>query len=231
MPVVTVSGGLASGAREVARLAARRLDYDYVDQEILVQAARALGVSYEWVESRDERTVSLGERLAAMLRTFLERSAAAGVSDPMMGGPGLETLLARTYGEAAGLTEAEEPGFDERRYIETLTFVIREIASKGDVVILGRGSQLILRDWPQALHVLVLAPMEERVRLLCEREGIDREEAVRRIQESDRHRAAFHRKFFKADPSDPCLYDLVVRLPRVNQDTAAELIATAARAL
>lgn len=130
MPVVTVSGGLASGAREVARLAARRLNYDYVDQEILVQAARALGVSYERVESRDERTVSLGERLATMLRTFLERSAAAGVSDPMMGGPGLETLLARTYGEAAGLTEAEEPGFDERRYIETLTFVIQEIAEQ-----------------------------------------------------------------------------------------------------
>lgn len=231
MPVVTVSGGLASGAREVARLAASRLKYDYVDQEILVQAARALGVSYESVESRDERTASLGERVASMLRAFLERSAAAGVSDPMMGGPGLETLLARTYGEAAGLTETEEPGFDERRYIETLTSVIREIASKGDVVILGRGSQLILRDWPRTLHVLVMAPLPERVRLLCEREGMDESEAARRIQESDRHRAAFHRKFFKADPSDPCLYDLVIRLPRVDRETAAELIATAARSL
>lgn len=231
MPVVTVSGGLASGAREVARLAASRLGYDYVDQEILVEAARALGVPYERVESRDERTASLGERVAAMLRAFLERSAAAGVSDPMMGGPGLETLLARTYGEAAGLTEPQEPGFDERRYIETLTSVIREIASKGDVVILGRGSQLILRDWPRTLHVLVMAPMAERVRLLREREGIDEGEAARRIHESDRHRAAFHRAFFKADPSDPCLYDLVVHLPRISRETAADLIATAARSL
>lgn len=231
MPVVTVSGGLASGAREVAWLAAERLAYDYVDQQILVEAARALGVSYERVESHDERAATLGQRVAGLLRTFLERSAAAGVSDPMMGGPGLEVLLARTYGEAAALTETESPELDERRYVETLTSVIRTIAGKGAVVILGRGSQLILRDWPASLHVLVTAPLEERVRTLCARDHLEPADASRRIQESDRGRAAFHRKFFKADVNDPCLYDLVVRLPRVTVETASELIVTAVRAL
>ena len=82
MSVLTISGQIGAGAREVGRLVADRLTFDYVDQEILVEAARTLGVPVESVVSHDERTAGLGERLATMLRRFLERSAAAG-SDPL----------------------------------------------------------------------------------------------------------------------------------------------------
>lgn len=44
MPVVTISGMVGSGAREVGRLAAQGLGIDYVDQQLLVDAARRLGV-------------------------------------------------------------------------------------------------------------------------------------------------------------------------------------------
>ncbi len=230
MSVITVSGGLASGARDVARLVAVRLNYDYVDQQLLVEAARTLGVSYESLESRDERLSTVGERVASMLRSFLERSAAAGVSDPMLGGPGLELLLARTYGEAASLPESAPHGLDDKRYISTLTSIVRDIAGRGDVVILGRGSQAILQGWPGSLHVLVTASTEYRIASLVERDQMAREDAERRIQESDRARSAFHRKFFKVDVENPCLYDLVVRVSRVPVEAAAELIIGAARA-
>ncbi len=100
MTMVTISGQAGSGAREVGRLAAQRLEVDYIDQEILVREARELGVPVESVVSRDERTAGLGERLASMFRRFLERSATAGSTDPMLGS-GLDVVLSRTYGEAA----------------------------------------------------------------------------------------------------------------------------------
>src|SRR5712692_8541434 len=100
MPVITVSGSLGSGARDVAQAVARQLGLDYVDHEILVEAARELGVSVAAMAGHDERPSTIGERLASVLRTLMERSASAGTADPMSGG-GLEMVLARTYGEAA----------------------------------------------------------------------------------------------------------------------------------
>jgi cytidylate kinase len=225
MTVVTLSGQTGSGARELGRLAAQRLQIDYVDQEILLREASALGVPVESVASRDERTAGLGERLAAMFRRFLERSAAAGAADPTLGPSGLDLVLRRTYGEAA--EEQHEISDDE--YLQALTSIIREVAAQGDVLIVGRGSQVILRDWPNALHVLVVAPLEERARYVAERDELSAEEATRRVQESDRGRARFHQKFFHCDVDDPTLYHLTLNTGCLTADLAAHVVVQAAR--
>lgn len=226
MPVVTVSGTLGSGAREVAQAAARELGYDYVDQEILVQAAQQLGVRVADIEQHDERVSSIGERIAGVLRTLMERSAAAGATDPLAGG-GLEMVLARTYGEAAELPESGQGTLDDDRYIRTLAQVIRGIAARGNVVILGRGSQAILHDLPDALHVHVTASPEDRAGNIALRDGMSRADAERRIKQSDHQRQAFHRRYFKVDAENPCLYDLGVHAGRISIATAARMIALA----
>lgn len=227
MPVITVSGSLGSGVREIAQDVARELQLDYIDQEILVEAARQLGVSVAAMERHDERPSSMGERLASVMRTLMERSAAAGTSDPLAGG-GLEMVLARTYGEAAELPTASEQGqLDDDRYIRTLASVIRGIAARGNVVILGRGSPAILQDEPEALHVSIVAQKKERVEAVREREGIGREEAERRVKQWDQNRQAFFRRYFKTDVENPCMYDLVIRAGRVRNDLAVKLISLA----
>lgn len=229
MPVITVSGSLASGAREVAQAVARELQLDYVDQEILVEAARELGVSVAAVEQHDERPASIGERLASVMRTLMERSASAGSTDPVSGG-GLEMVLARTYGEAAELpSDAPRGQLDDASYLRTLTSVIHDVAARGNVVILGRGSQAILQHEPATLHVYITAPKEQRSAALAERDGVSEQEAERRIKRSDQYREAFHRRYFKIDPEDPELYDLMLHAGRLSRTTMAELIATAAR--
>jgi cytidylate kinase len=232
MPVITVSGGLASGARDVAQAVARELALDYVDQEILVEAARELGVSVAAVEDRDERATSRGERIAQVLRTIMERSALAGTGDPISGGgAGLDIVLARTYGEAAELPPAGVGQLDEQRYIATLTSVIKGIAARGNVVILGRGSQAILQHEPETLHVWVAAPLEHRIRHLVEREGMKPGDAEHRIKQSDAARNAFHQRYFKVDANSPALYDMGLNHARIRTDVAARMIAIAAREL
>ncbi len=227
MPVVTVSGTMGSGAREVARLAADVLGIDYVDQEILVDAAQRLGVSARAVAQRDEYVRTFGERLASLLRTFLERSAAAGIGDPLMGAGGLEVLLARSYGD---LTKSAEHELDDALYMKTVTAIIRELSQRGDIVILGRGSHLLLREHPTALHVLTLAPLAVRVQRFAEREGLSSQEAAKRVHDLDKGRAAFHHKFFKAEADDPACYDLAINTSRLSFESAAQLVAEAARA-
>ena len=222
MAVVTISGQFGSGAREIGRLAADRLQIDYVDQEILVEAARALGVPVESVVSHDERTAGLGERLATMLRRFLERSAMAGATDPMLGPGGLDVLLARTYGEAAA--DEASPEVSGERYIGTLTGIIRDLAVHDNVLIIGRGSQVILRDWPGATHVLLIAPLEHRIAYLAQRDGLSPEEAEKRVHEGDRGRVTFHQKFFRVNADDPSLYHLTLNTARLSTDEAAHVI-------
>jgi cytidylate kinase len=230
MPVITVSGALGSGARDVAQLVAHRLGLDYVDREILARTAQSLGVSVAAVEQRDERPATLGERVASMLTSFLERSAVAG-GDPALGPESLALLFSRTYSEAASEQPGGPPELDERRYIRTITSVIEALAEGGNVVLVGRGSPVILRDRPGSLNVLTMAPLETRVQRIALREEITVAEARRRVQESDRGRAAFHRKFFKVEADDPSLFDLVICTGHLSYEVGAELSVTAARAL
>lgn len=233
MPVITVSGYLASGAREIAQKAAAELGLEFVDQAILVEAARELGVTVEAMEDRDERTSSIGERVAAALGTLMERSAAVGTFDPVSGGGmGLETVLTRTYGEAAELPSGGARGqLDEDRYIKTLTSVIKGVAARGDVVLLGRGSQAILRDAPRTLHVYIAAPKEWRTDNLVTHEGMSRADAEHRVEKSDTNRQAFHRRYFKVEFNSPQQYDMAINAGRISAPVAAKMIAVAAAEL
>lgn len=227
MAVLTISGQLGSGALEIGRLATERLQIDYVDQEILVEAARALGVPVESVVPHDERTAGLGERLAGMLRRFLERSAAAGAADPMLGSGGLDVLLGRTYGEAAADEGPQE--VSDERYLSTLTDIIRDLATHDDVLIIGRGSQVILKDWPGAVHILLIAPLDYRIEYIARRDELTAEEAEKRVNDRDKGRVDFHRKFFKIDVNDPSLYHLTLNTARFPADEAAQMISEVAQ--
>ena len=214
-------------------MVAEILGIDYVDQEIMVDAARRLGVSAESLAGREERCLSFRERLAKMLGNFLERSAVAGVGDPLMGSGGLEVLLARSYADLGAEPRTTAQELDDALYVKTVRVIISELSQKGNIVILGHGGQMILRDLPHALHVLhvlALAPLKLRIERFAEREQISLEEAGKRIHDLDRGRAAFHRKFFKVEVNDPALYDLVIDTGRLPYPVAAEVVAVAARA-
>lgn len=226
MPVVTMSGTIAGGAREIGRAAASLLEIDYVDQQLLVDAARRLGVPVNVMADRDERCSGFMERLAHVLRGFLERSAAAG--DPLTGAGGLEVVLDRSYADVS--LEREEPSISDSIYVKTMTAIIRELGERGDILVLGRGSQMILRELPGALHVLTLAPEELRVRRLAERESITEEEAAKRVHEGDRARSAFYQKVWRVDVNDPALYDLTLETSHLSFEAGADLVASAARA-
>lgn len=226
MAIVTLSGQAGATARETGRLVAERSGLDYVDQDLLVEAARHLGVPMEAVVTHDERTESLGERVAHMLRHFLERSATAGAADPMLGGAGgLDVMLGRTYTEAA----ANEEDISDEEYIQTLGNIIHDIADHDDVLIIGRGSQVILRDRPNATHVLLVGPKDIRVANIARRDGISDDEARKLVEGQDKGRVSFHEKFFEIDVDDPVHYHLTLNVGRLTQEQIVSLIAGTAQ--
>ena len=208
-------------------MAAQELGVDFVDQQLMVEAAQRCGVPVGTVAEHDERRASLKERMSSLLQRFLERSAAAG-ADPLAGATGLEVILSRSYAEMAG--ETEERQISDELYLTTMSSIISELAAGENIVLLGRGSQMILKEVPRATHVLCIAPRDLRARRLAERDDIGSDEATKRVQESDRGQVAFYRKFWKVEMEDPRMYDLTIDTSRLSYETAAELVSLAARA-
>jgi len=224
MPVITISATLGAGAKEIGELVASTLGITYVDRDAIVQAAHQLAGAEGTPEAPDDKPASRRERISAMLRGLLERSAATGPADPFMGSAGLELLLNRTY------SEASEGSAEDQRYKEILGTVVHDLASDGHVVIQGRGAQAILADEPGTTHVFIHAPIPRRIERLIARDGNTTEQAERRIKDSDRARAEFHQKYFRMDHLDPVNYHLVLNSARYTDEQAARIIVDATRA-
>ena len=87
--------------------------------------------------------------------------------------------------------------------------VIRNIADKGDAVIIGRCSDYILRDLP-CLDVFVCAPIEYRIKRLMENEGLDADEAEALMRRKDRTRETYYNYYTFGAWGVASNYDLCV---------------------
>jgi hypothetical protein len=108
-------------------------------------------------------------------------------------------------------------------YLERLYSVIYELAKQGDAVFLGRGSHLLLRDFPCALHLRVTASPEARIRTLMD-QGFTRDAAARAIKRSDDERSAVLKFAFGVDWEDPARYDLVLNMDKLSVNLAVSTV-------
>ena len=87
--------------------------------------------------------------------------------------------------------------------------VIRNIAEKGNAIIVGRCADYILRDL-DCLDVFVCAPMDYRVQRLVKNEGLDPEEAEELMRRKDRTREAYYNFYTFGSWGVASNYDLCV---------------------
>lgn len=143
--------------------------------------------------------------------------------------------LGLTGKDLDGLDE-KAPGFWEQafstkpeRYHDLLERVVYEVASDGEGVIVGHGSQVLLRDFSCAFHVRIYAGTGLRVRELMQREGLTSVAAQRLVRKMDDRQEGFFRYAFQLDMESADLYDLVINTEKMLPETAAAVIAQAAR--
>jgi len=71
MTIVAISRELGSGGNAIAAAVAKALNFEYVEREIILQAAQAHGVPEEKIADVDERRLSLWERFDEEKRRYL----------------------------------------------------------------------------------------------------------------------------------------------------------------
>ena len=227
MAVITINGQRGSGAREIGAEVARQLKYDYVDRLILSEAARHLGATVEAVEDKWQRSPGLGERLSRFLERLMERSATAGAGGDPYFGPGLGVLLGQDYPDAVTEPISNADQLEDEHFLEATRNVIVNLADSGNVVIIGRASNHILKGRPDALHVGMVSTLESRIEVVAKREGLSPDEAKRFTIETEKARVEYFRKFFKASADEPADYHLMLSTHLMDQSTATDVIVRA----
>jgi cytidylate kinase len=121
--------------------------------------------------------------------------------------------------------EVAEP--DEAKRITLIEAVIRVAYQHGNIVILGRGGQAILKDKPDVLHVRIVAPLDARAQRLHEQENFSLGGAQDIVIKRDQASAEYLKRFYDLDWADPALYDLVIDTTKLGLEGATQLIVAA----
>src|SRR5512146_3549853 len=162
---------------------------------------------------------ALGQRLGyrVVMRELINQAARAA------GAPEVALAVIDELG-LLGLAPSEQ---DYQAYIQAVKSVMLELADQGNVIIAGRGGQVVLAGRPDTLHVRTVAPVELRVARIAERYAISLAAARAQVRASDRQRRLFLKRFYNIDGDDPQLYDLVINTARMDAETACSLICAA----
>ena len=103
----------------------------------------------------------------------------------------------------------EKFDWEYRAFIALVECTIYDQALKDRVVIIGRGSNFLLADIPQALKVRLTAPLEVRVERVMRENEMDRRTALWLIEKTDRTRAGYIQSVYGKHWEDPKYYDRV----------------------
>ncbi|MHB0958814.1 MAG: cytidylate kinase-like family protein [Pirellulaceae bacterium] len=183
---------------------------------------RVLTLSREFGAGDQGFAPPLAERLGLHVcdREMLEQQAIR------LGVP--EAELDKIDEQPAGIFERFRPGSLYQRYFQVLEQLTRELAARGDILLVGRGGCWFLRDHPTAFHVRLIATMATRLRRVMEYRWVREEVAQKLITQSDEQRRGFCENYFGADWRDPLEYHVTVNSGRLGP-LAVDLVALAAQ--
>jgi len=193
--LVTIEREYGSGASAIAHRVAEKLGWELWDQRLTDEIARRMSCDRRHVEQQEERKDPLHYRL---FKSFLRGSFEGSLNAPRL-----------RLADAAGIRQMTEQ-------------LIRDIAAKGNAVIVGRGSAYYLCDRPHAFHVFVYAPFGEKVHRI-QSEGKSEAEATDLVHTVDQERTEFIKEHFEIDWPTRQYFHLMVN-STIGEEAAAEMI-------
>lgn len=177
------------------------------------------------------RVGSLGDVIAALVARHLDLE--------LMGRDQIHQLAQTCdpeYSDACTIYETEHgPGllerifFDRPSYTSLFESLTYELAAKGNVVIMGRGSQIVLRNVPGVFKTRIVASRAVRVRRIMERFNYSHDEAQDYVRKYDHERRSLTQSIFDQDPTDWALYDVILNTGDYTAGDAADVIVEAVK--
>jgi cytidylate kinase len=220
MAVITISKEHGAGGKGLAEAIARALGYELIDKALIAKVAQKAKVGDEKVEKYDQEGYS---SLAKYLDTLF-------LANPTLYAPGAFDLPVSASGMVAGLYEKYD-FFNSEQYLKLTQAAIASLHDKGNVVVVGRGGQVLLAGKPGCLHLRLAAPLETRVKRMTAKLNVTAKEAQEIIHKRDKSRASYIRDYYDRDWNDASLYHLVINTALWDEKQVVSLVQAAVKQL
>ena len=194
--VITIARHFGSGGKTVGKMLSEDLGIGFYEHEIIEMASEDSGIAEELFNQADEK----------LKRTPL--------------------FFGKAHGEYKGKMIA--PGSDEfvsdHNLFNYQAKIIRELAATRNCVIVGRCANFILRGRDNVLNVFVTAPVVDCVRRVMEIDGLNLEEAEKKIKKIDKRRADYFKYFTGRQWQDAALYDLCLNTGHMSEQKCVDIV-------
>lgn len=197
MAVITISRQFGAGGTTLGGRLAKKLGYRYINDEMVKEVAKNVGVSSDRVRTFEKRGTSKLMKLVDWVinPNFIERHG------------------------------SEKDKLTEERYVEEIKAIILKLYEEGNAVIIGRAGNYTLRGYPNTIHVLLVADFEQRVKFLSDNYNMTRSQSERAVKRADMIRQRFLDCFGnQVSHDDPLLYTITLNMNSVSMDKAEALI-------
>lgn len=192
--VITINRQVGSGGRCLGSTLAQKLNFLYLNHNIVKEAAQNLGTYVENLEASDEKQSSLWESLVSSF-------ACAGFQS----------------------IQKVEVISDKKAHKAESNF-ITNVASKKSAVIIGRGGSYILRNHPRHVSIFLTANLEFRKKRIQREHNISENEALQFISKTDKDRLKYFKSLTGEDMYNACGYNLSIDTGKLGLEKSIDLI-------
>jgi cytidylate kinase len=109
-------------------------------------------------------------------------------------------------------------------FVQRANATILRLAQAGNVILVGRGANIVTSKLPTVFHVYLIGSFEKRVEQAQKVFNLDRKSAITYIKKKDEDRRRYLKDNFDKDIDDPLLYHVIINTDLVQHDEAARLI-------
>ncbi|MHB8109724.1 MAG: cytidylate kinase-like family protein [Syntrophorhabdaceae bacterium] len=108
--------------------------------------------------------------------------------------------------------------------IERTNATIKRLAEIGNVILVGRGGNIVTAEMKNVFHVRLVGSFDKRVARAMEVFGYDNKTAINYIKKKDIGRKRYLKDNFDADIDDPLLYHIIINTDLITYEEAARLV-------
>lgn len=196
--VITIGRQFGSGGREVGKKIAEMLNIPFYDKELVELAAKKSNINYEAVKEIDERATN------SLLYSIVTGSfGMKGLNAPLL---------------------YEMPMND--KFFIAQSEVIKELAQKGDCVIVGRCADYVLAEAEgvDLLSLFIYASDNFRADRAAEDLNLTLNRAKDYIHKTDKQRKTYYDYYTSHEWGKMSNYDLCINTEKIGIDNAAKMV-------
>lgn len=193
--IVTIGREFGSGGKEIGEKLATKLGIKCYDKELLTRAAKESGICQDIIEVHDERPTK-----SFLYSLVMDTYSMGYLSNPYMDMP-----------------------LDQKVFLAQFD-AIRKIAAEGPCVMVGRCADYALSGQADVLKVFIQAPMEDRIKRICQKQDISQEKAKDLIIKTDKKRANYYNFYSNKKWGMSQSYDVCINSSLLGIDETVDLL-------